>query len=58
MYHCQEQDSDCVLASYQDETRSHNTPPYQPLVSTMGKLHYKGKENLMKHPAKFPNTYG
>lgn len=30
----------------------------QPLLSIMGKLHYKGKKNFIEHLTKFPDTYG
>lgn len=56
--YCQRQDSDNVLASYQDKTWTHTTLQPQPLVSIMGKLHYKGKENFTEHLTKFPDTYG
>lgn len=41
---CQGQASDHVIASYQGKTCTHITSLPQPLVSTMGKLHYKGGE--------------
>lgn len=44
--YCQGQDSHNVLASYQGKTWTDTALQSQALVSTMGKLHYKGKENF------------
>lgn len=56
--YCQGQDSHNVLASYQDKNWTDTALQSQALVSTMGKLHYKGKENFTEYLTKFPDTHG